>query len=147
MIEANVNLVDGDDIGGHLKGAINLPLGENAAVRAVGYFTRYGGFINAIGPAGGEDVNSGERYGGRIALTFAPSDTFSITPRIFYQKITADGFNRQEIYNLYGNRFTTTRPQVTFDEREQCLLLREGFEDETLIADATIKIGFGGFYS
>jgi len=36
---------------------------------------------------------------------------------------------------------------VTFDEREQCLLLREGFEDETLIANATIKIGFGGFYS
>lgn len=144
MVEANLNLVDGDDIGGHLKGAINLPLGETAAIRAVGYFTRYGGFINAIGPAGGDDVNSGERYGGRIALTFEPSDNFSITPRIVYQKIEADGFNRQEVYNLFGNRFTTTRPQVTFDEREQYLLLREGFEDETLIADATIKIGFGG---
>ena len=144
MVEANVNLVDGDDIGGHLKGAINLPLGETAAIRAVGYFTRYGGFINAIGPAGGDDINSGERYGGRIALTFEPSDNFSITPRIVYQKIEADGFNRQEIFNLFGNRFTTTRPQVTFDEREQYLLLREGFEDETLIADATIKVGFGG---
>lgn len=144
MVEANLNLVDGDDIGGHLKGAINLPLGETAAVRAVGYYTRYGGFINAIGPAGGDDVNSGERYGGRIALTFEPSDRFSITPRIVYQKITADGFNRQEFYNLYANRFTTTRPQVTFDEREQYLLLREAFEDETLIADATIKVGFGG---
>ena len=144
MVEANLNLVDGDDIGGHLKGAINLPLGETAAIRAVGYYTRYGGFINAIGPAGGDDVNSGERYGGRIALTFEPSDTFSITPRIVYQKVTADGFNRQEIYNLFGNRFTTTRPQVTFDEREQYLLLREAFEDETFIADATIKVGFGG---
>jgi iron complex outermembrane recepter protein len=144
LVEANLNLVDGDDIGGHLKGAINLPLGDTAAIRAVGYFTRYGGFINAIGPAGGDDVNSGERYGGRIALTFEPSDNFSITPRIVYQKIEADGFNRQEIFNLYGNRFTTTRPQVTFDEREQYLLLREAFEDETLIADATIKIGFGG---
>ena len=144
MIEANLNLVDGDDIGGHLKGAVNVPLGETAAIRAVGYFTRYGGFINAIGPAGGEDINSGERYGGRIALTFEPSDRFSITPRVVYQKIEADGFNRQEIYNLFGNRFTTTRPQVTFDEREQYLLLREAFEDETCIADATIKVGFGG---
>jgi iron complex outermembrane recepter protein len=144
MIEANLNLVDGDDFGGHLKGAVNVPLGETAAIRAVGYFTRYGGFINAIGPAGGEDINSGERYGGRIALTFEPSDRFSITPRIVYQKIEADGFNRQEIYNLFGNRFTTTRPQVTFDEREQYLLLREAFEDETFIADATIKVGFGG---
>ena len=51
LVEANLNLVDGDDIGGHLKGAINLPLGDTAAIRAVGYFTRYGGFINAIGPA------------------------------------------------------------------------------------------------
>ncbi len=143
-VEANLNLVDGDDFGGHLKGAVNVPMGDTAALRAVGYYTRYGGFINAIGPAGGDDVNSGERYGGRLALTFEPSDNFSITPRVVYQKVTADGFNRQDIYNLYGNRFTTTRPQVTFDEREQYLLLREGFEDETLIADLNLNVGLGG---
>ena len=143
-VEANLNLVDGDDIGGHLKGAVNIPMGDTAAIRAVGYYTRYGGFINAVGPAGGDDVNSGERYGGRLALTFEPSDNLSITPRVVYQKITADGFNRQDIYNLYGNQFTTTRPQVTYDEREQYLLLREGFEDETLIADLNLNIGLGG---
>jgi outer membrane receptor protein involved in Fe transport len=143
-VEANLNLVDGDDIGGHLKGAVNIPMGDKAAIRAVGYYTRYGGFINAVGPAGGDDVNSGERYGGRIALTFEPSDNLSITPRVVYQKITADGFNRQDIYNLYGNQFTTTRPQVTYDEREQYLLLREGFEDETLIADLNLNVGIGG---
>jgi len=143
-VEANLNLVDGDDIGGHLKGAINIPMGDTAALRAVGYYTRYGGFINAIGPAGGDDVNSGERYGGRLALTFEPSDNFSITPRIVYQKVKADGFNRQEIYNLYANPYTTTRPAVTFDERQQYLLLREAFEDETLIADLNINVGLGG---
>ncbi|MBB6426124.1 TonB-dependent receptor [Sphingopyxis sp. JAI128] len=143
-VEANLNLVDGDDLGGHLKGAINIPMGDNAALRAVGYYTRYGGFINAIGPAGKEDINSGERYGGRLALTFEPTDTFSITPRIVYQKVKADGFNRQDVYNLYANEFTTTRPQVTFDEREQYLLLREGFDDETLIADLNINVGLGG---
>ena len=143
-VEANLNLVNGDDIGGHLKGAVNIPMGDTAAIRAVGYYTRYGGFINAVGPAGGDDVNSGERYGGRLALTFEPSDNLSITPRVVYQKITADGFNRQDIYNLYGNRFTTTRPQVTYDEREQYLLLREGFEDETLIADLNLNVGLGG---
>ena len=143
-VEANLNLVDGDDIGGHLKGAVNVPMGDNAALRAVGYYTRYGGFINAIGPAGKEDVNSGERYGGRLALTFEPGDNLSITPRVVYQKVKADGFNRQEIYNLYANEFTTTRPAVTFDEREQYLLLREAFEDETLIADLKIDVGLGG---
>ena len=146
LVEGNVNLVDGDDFGGHLKGAVNLPLGDSLAVRAVGYYTRYGGFVDALTEGGGRinDVNSGERYGGRIALTFEPSDNLSITPRVVYQKVSTDGFNRQEVYNLYANPFTTTRPAVTFREREQFLLLREGFEDETMLADATIKIGFGG---
>jgi outer membrane receptor protein involved in Fe transport len=145
-IEANLNLVDGDDFGGHLKGAINAPLGDKAAIRAVGYYTQYGGFINARREGGGitQDINDGERYGGRIALTFEPSESISITPRVIYQKISTDGFNRQEVFNLYANPFTTTRPAVTFNEREQHLLLQEGFEDETMIADATIKVGFGG---
>jgi outer membrane receptor protein involved in Fe transport len=145
-VEGNVNLVDGDDFGGHLKGAINAPLGDKAAIRAVGYYTQYGGFINARREGGGvtEDINDGERYGGRIALTFEPSESLSITPRVIYQKISTDGFNRQEVFNLYANPFTTTRPAVTFNEREQHLLLQEGFEDETIIADATIKVGFGG---
>lgn len=145
-IEANINLVDGDDFGGHLKGAVNVPLGDKAALRAVGYFTRYGGFIDARREGGGvtENVNDGERYGGRIALTFEPSDSVSITPRVVYQKIVSNGFNRQEIYNLYANPYTTTRPAVTFREREQHLLLREKFSDETMLADLTMKFGFGG---
>ncbi len=146
VVEANVNLVDGDDFGGHLKGAINAPLGDKAAVRAVGYYTRYGGFIDALREGGGvsEDVNSGERYGGRIALTFEPSENLSITPRVVYQKIVSDGFNRQEVYNLYANPYTTTRPAVTFKERQQFLQLREKFSDETLLVDAVIKLGLGG---
>lgn len=145
-VEGNLNLVDGDDLGGHLKAAANIPLGDKAAVRAVGYYTRYGGFINALREGGGvdKDVNDGERYGGRLALTFEPTENISITPRIIYQKISTNGFNREEVFNLYGNPFTTTRPAVTFKEREQYLLLREAFEDKTVIADATIKIGLGG---
>ena len=142
-VEANLNAIDGGSVGGHLKGAANVPLGDKAALRAVGYYTKYAGFIDAIGPGGGKNVNDGERVGGRIALTFEPSDTVSITPRIIYQKVTTDGFNRQEAYNLYANPFTTTRPAVTLGERQQYLALREGFEDETLIADALIKVDLG----
>ncbi|MBA4082488.1 MAG: TonB-dependent receptor, partial [Erythrobacter sp.] len=56
-VEANVNIIDGGNAGSHLKGAVNLPLGDNAAIRAVGYYTRYAGFIDAAGPGGGENVN------------------------------------------------------------------------------------------
>jgi iron complex outermembrane receptor protein len=146
LIEGNLNLVDGDDIGGHLKGAINLPLSDKAAIRAVGYHTEYGGFIDARREGGGrdEDVNSGSRTGGRLALALMPTEDVTITPRIVYQEIEADGFNRQEVFNLYANPFTTTRPAVTFGEREQHLLLDERFKDETLIADLTASVGLGG---
>ncbi len=140
-VEGNVNLVDGDDFGGHLKGAINLPLSSNLAMRAVGYYTRYGGFIDALREGGGvtEDVNSGERYGGRFSLLWKPAENLSITPRFVYQKVTTDGFNRQEVYNLYANQFTTTRPQVTFKERQQYLLLDEAFKDEVKLFDLTMN--------
>ncbi len=145
LIEGNVNLFGGDDFGGHLKGMVNLPLGERAAIRVVGYFTQYGGFVNALREGGGvdENVNDGQRVGGRIALSFQPTDDITITPRLLYQEIQTDGFNRQEVYNLYANPFNTSRPAVTFDEREQYLLLDEAFEDETLLADLTMSFGLG----
>ena len=146
LVEGNLNLVNGDDLGGHLKGAINLPLSDQFAIRAVGYHTEYGGFINARREGGGreEDINRGRRTGGRIALLFQPTEDISITPRVVYQEIRAEGFNRQEVFNLYANPFTTTRPAVTFREREQFLLLDEDFKDDTLIADLTISAGLGG---
>ena len=137
-VEANINMVEEDDIGGALKGAVNLPLGDNAALRVVGYWQHYGGFIDAIGPAGGDNVNSGDRYGTRVALTFEPSPGFTITPRVAWQKVETGGFNRQEVFNLYANPFITN--PVTLEERQQYLLLREAFEDETLLADLVIDI-------
>lgn len=145
-VEGDLNLVDGDDIGYSLKGAINAPIGEGAAIRAVGYYTQYGGFIDALGEGGTvtEDVNSGERYGGRLSVLLEPVEGVTLTPRIIYQEITADGFNRQEVFNIFANPFTTTRPAITLGERQQYLLLREAFEDQTLIADLTINADLGG---
>jgi len=150
--EANLNLIDGGGEGGHLKGMVNVPVGDGmGAIRAVAYHTEYGGYIDALREGGtiDNDVNSGSRTGGRIAVTLKPSENVTITPRIIYQEIATDGFNRQEVFNLYANPFTDAsatdgRAPVTFDERQQFLLLDEGFEDETLIADATIEIGFDG---
>lgn len=146
LLEANVNVVEEDDGGGHLKGAINLPLGDTAALRIVGYHTEYAGFIDARRPGGAieNNINDGSRTGGRISLLFQPNDSISITPRLVYQEIETDGFNRQEVFNIFANPFTTTRPAVTFDEREQFLLLDESFNDETFLADLTASVDFGG---
>ena len=142
LIEGNLNHITDGEMGGHLKGAINVPLGETAAVRAVGYYQKYAGFIDALGPAGGDDVNDGERYGGRLALLWQPTEDLKITPRVVYQKVNSDGFNREEEFNLYHNDFIAG-PDA-FDDREQYLLLREKFRDETLLADLTASYDFGG---
>lgn len=142
LVEANVNNVTDGGWGYHLKGAVNVPLGDTAALRVVGYGTKYPGFIDAIGPAGGKDVNDGSRVGTRVSLLWEPTPDIKITPRVVYQKVQADGFNREERYSLYSNQFTTSTERL--GEREQYLLLREEFEDKTLLGDLTASFGFGG---
>jgi iron complex outermembrane recepter protein len=143
LVEANLNHVKDGELGGALKGAINVPLGETAALRAVGYYTKYAGFIDAIGPAGGNNVNDGKRYGGRISILWQPVEELKITPRVVYQKVEVDGFNREERYNLYFNQFTSVGSPDGPGKRTQYLLLREKFSDETLIADLTASYDFG----
>ena len=147
-LEFDLNTVTDGDVGGHLKGMLNIPFADGrAALRAVGYSTEYGGFIDARREGGGvtEDVNSGNRTGARLALTFTPTDMLTVTPRIVYQEVETDGFNRQEVYNLYANPYTTTRPPVQLGEREQHLLLDEAFSDETLLADLMLEARFDAF--
>jgi iron complex outermembrane receptor protein len=146
--EFNLNTIKDGSVGGSLKSMVNVPLADDkSALRLVVYTTKYGGFIDAHREGGGidKDVNSGSRSGGRIAIKMAPSDNLSITPRIIYQKILMDGFNRQETFNLFANPHTTTREAVQLGPREQHLLVREQFDDKTFIADLNIVANFDNF--
>jgi len=146
--EGELNSIDDGGEGGHFKGMINTPFADgDGALRVVGYHTEFGGFIDALREGGGidNDVNSGSRSGFRAALTYNPTDRIELTPRVVYQDVSTDGFNRQEVFNLFANPFTTERPAVEFEERQQFLLLDEAFEDEFLLADLTATFGFDGF--
>jgi len=146
-VEGDINVLKGGDVGGWGKAAINLPVNDKIAVRAVGYYTRYGGFIDALTPGNvvKKNINDGKRYGGRIAVLLQPTDEISITPRIVYQKIETNGFNREDKYNIYANPFGTTpvSAPVTLRDREQFLLQGEKFKDETTIADINLTITHG----
>ncbi|NNU16891.1 TonB-dependent receptor [Parvularcula sp. ZS-1/3] len=151
MVEADVNTISDGGTGGSLKGVVNVPLSDSAAFRLVAYHTEYAGFIDALredptaaeGFRIDEDVNSGDRQGIRASLMFQPTENLKITPRIIFQEIDVDGFNRQEEFNLFGNPFTTTRTPVTFEERQQYLLRDERFFDETIIGDVTLEYNTG----
>ena len=145
VLEGTLSKVQGGDVGGDLKGAINIPLNPQAALRITAYASEFPGFIDALQPGGGvkKDVNDGYRRGVRAALLFKPSENLSITPRITYQKIDVDGFNRVDLFNILANPFTTTRPKATLGGLKQFTQLKEKFEDEFFLADLTLQYDMG----
>ena len=100
-----MNSATDGEIGGSLRGAINVPIGETAAMRLVGYYNELPGYIDSLYPGRStqEDVNGGSRTGGRIAFRFEPNEKFVITQRVVYQKLETDGYPRIDVYNILGN--------------------------------------------
>ena len=146
-LELDFNSIQQGSNGGHIKAMVNAPLDNGGALRAVLYSTEYAGYIDAYGENGAynADVNTGSRDGARIAITFSPSDNLTITPRLIYQEIDADGYNRQEVFNLFANPYTTTRTPRTFKNREQHLMREEGYSDTTRLIDVVVEAGFDGY--
>ena len=147
LVEAELNSIADGDSGWHLKGMANVAISESSALRLVGYTTEYGGYIDALSENGARDdnVNTGARTGVRLALLWDVTDRASVLPRLIHQRVTADGFNREEVFNLFANPHTTTRPAIRLGDREQYLLLGEEFEDETTLFDFKLSADFDRF--
>ncbi|HEX6071874.1 MAG TPA: TonB-dependent receptor plug domain-containing protein, partial [Sphingomicrobium sp.] len=141
-VESDINFLKGGDLGYSLRGAINLPLGQTAALRVVGYGTHFGGFIDSVGPFSKKNVNDGSRIGTRVSLLFQPTPELKITPRVVYQKVEAGGFNREDHYIIFDNQFTTTGGDL-IGKRKQYLLFREKFRDKTWLGDLVASYDFG----
>jgi iron complex outermembrane receptor protein len=144
-IEVTGSSIDGGDVGGNVSGMFNMPMGSSAALRVVGYYSDIPGFIDAVQPGGtvNKDVNGGTRSGVRAAMRFEPNENLAITPRVIYQDIDMDGYNRTDVWNMLGNEFTTTEASVVLGDRQQYTQLQEKFTDEFLLADLTIEAGLG----
>lgn len=144
-VELTGRSVDGGETGGDLRGMFNAPLGDKAALRVAAYTSAIPGFIDAVQPGGSirRDVNGGSRTGFRAALRIEPNDSVVITPRIIYQDVDIDGYNRTDVWNMLANPYTTTEPAITLRDRQQYTQLTEKFQDEFLLADLTIEADFG----
>lgn len=143
--EVGASTVDGGNQGGNAKLGVNAPLGDKSALRVLGYYNRLPGYIDAVQPdlSVDEDVNTGYRAGGRAAIQFSPSERLTITPRIHYQKIQMDGWNRMDLFNILANPFTTTRPAVTLGDLQEFAQLEETYTDEFVLGDLTLNYNFG----
>ena len=144
--ELGISSISDGGIGGNVKAAVNVPIGDRAAMRAAAYYTQYGGFIDAVQPGLSvrDDVNDGNRLGGRVAFRFEPNERLTITPRILYQEVEMNGWNRIDDFNILANPFTTTRPAVDLGDRQQFIQIEEPFTDEFLLGDLNLEYDFGG---
>jgi iron complex outermembrane receptor protein len=103
--------------GGAGEAFVNVPLSDNMALRAVGFYQRIGGYIDntltsrtyqrphalADGTvvnspltvdnsrAVGDDFNSVDTYGGRLALGIKLDDNWTVTPSVTAQRQTGHG--------------------------------------------------------
>ena len=144
-VDASLEEPRNGTVGGSIRGALNLPMGDTAAVRLVGYEHRLPGFIDAIHPDSSikKGVNDGDRAGFRLSMLWKPTDALAITPRIVYQSLVTNGFPREDAYNILGNPYTTTQPAVKIGDRQQYTQLREGMNDNFTLADVKLEYNFG----
>nr|AFD03394.1 TonB-dependent receptor [uncultured bacterium W5-51b] len=143
--EVGGSWIDGGRAGSNAKLGFNVPLGDKAAFRVAGYSNRLGGYMDAVQPNGQvqEDVNGGDRTGLRAAVRFEPNERVSITPRVVFQRVKMEGWNRIDAFNILANPFTTTRPAVTLGERQLFTQLAEPFTDDFLLVDVDLQYDFG----
>jgi iron complex outermembrane recepter protein len=103
------NTVSHGDQGYLVEGFANVPIGENAAIRMVGWARHDAGYIDNVAavrtfPTSGISMNSRaednyndtDTYGARVALKIDLNDNWSITPTIMGQHQKSNGIFAQE---------------------------------------------------
>ena len=137
----SVETVDGGGLGYSFKGMVNLPVSDQWAVRASGFYRYDDGYIDSIGnnpipslttPGVNvvdgtlvlEDINTVDTYGGRFAALFKPSDTFSLTLAAQIQQIESGAPNGVDadpttFEPLYGGLVQSRYQRETVDTEYQ----------------------------
>jgi len=145
-VTGDVSNSNDTDTGGGGRAMVNVPFGSNVAVRAVGYYDRTPGWVDAVQPGGGikTNVNTETRDGARIALLWRPLEDLTIEPRYVFQNTWSGGYPRVDLYNILANPYTTTQPKVTLGDRQQYTQQYEGINaDEFQLSDLKMDYDLG----
>ena len=133
--------VDNGDPGYSVTGLVNVPLGDTLAIRASGFYRLDSGFIDSIGnnpvpsltnPATSvisgtrvvDGLNELDRFGGRLAALFKPSEKLSVTLGVQLQNIESGGASivdasptsleplSEDVQSSYQDSYNNTKYQV-----------------------------------
>jgi iron complex outermembrane recepter protein len=99
---------DGGGTGYSFKGMVNIPITDDAAVRATAYKRRDPGFVDDNGQFPKSDVNANTYEGGRVSLLWDPTDKLSLRLTGLTHQVESDGTNAVDLdpttlKPLFGN--------------------------------------------
>ena len=144
------NMVDGDDSGYIAEGFINVPIGDQAAIRIVGWYREDAGWVDnvlatrtfsvdAADPTDDitvdnaefaeDDYNTMETYGARAALRVDLNDNWTVTPNFMIQNQYSDGSWGDDLNDFISpgdNAVSHFTKEYTDDEWWQAGLTIEG---------------------
>ena len=96
----STSVKEGDDLGYSLRGSINLPVANTAAVRVSGFTVVEPGYVDNV-QTGEQDVNETQSGGGRVAALWRPSESLSVKLNATVQKSERKG--TAEVDSLLGD--------------------------------------------
>ena len=143
------NIVDEDDTGYVLEGFVNIPLGENAAVRLVGWSRTDAGWIDNVAGTrthpgdqstidddivennadlAEDNYNTVDVVGGRAALRVSLGENWALTTTVMGQKADSEGSWGDDLTDFAPGNYAVThfREEWTTDEWYQAGLTVEG---------------------
>ena len=104
--------MDGEDtdsgsLSGSVKGLVNVPIGDSAAIRASGFYTDQSGFIDDP-MRGAKNVNDDKFSGARIGFLYKPTSRLTVRLSAVGQDILSSGSSTEDLnpttlQPLYGD--------------------------------------------
>jgi iron complex outermembrane recepter protein len=142
-VDLELNKIADGDFGYTGEGFVNLPLGERAAMRLVGWYRHDGGYIDNIPgsrtyPTSGitddnsdlveDDYNDVDTYGARLALGIDLDDNWTLRPTLMGQVQESNGSFAQERSTAVNDDLQTVQynPESGKDKWIQAALTIEG---------------------
>jgi Outer membrane receptor proteins, mostly Fe transport len=89
-VQGDLSSVSHGEVGYGLRGAMNVPLSDDLAVRVSAFGRHDPGYVDNV-TTGKRNVNAGKAYGGRVALLWSPTDSFSWKVSALAQNRDGDG--------------------------------------------------------
>jgi iron complex outermembrane recepter protein len=119
------------------SGVVNVPLKEDVAgFRVAAFHERVGGYVDAVGPAARQNVDSGSSKGGRVSLLVEPSNRWKVRLTATGQETRRDGTDYVDYDVMTG------RPVEGVGLRK--LALAEPYSVRVGVASADVEYDFGG---